>query len=189
MYVHLFLCILCADAWISVVSQTDPAKTVQIFIDLIQRHEQAFYTFVHKVHSKGEGLFTGLMRWIELFLTLMRDGVGERMSLEFLLPHTGEERSEIIREVDAVALYHYKLKVAYEAKLRKRFGRTQGMNDADAEDDRPSGRRDGRIKPCAAPAAGLDWWPHPHPHSHSLTLGPALLDDRGRSRSSMRHSL
>ena len=117
------------------VSQVDPARTVNIFIDLIQRHEQSFYSFVHKVHSKGEGLFTNLMRWIELFLTLLRDGVGERMSLEFLLPHTGEERSEILREVDTVALYHYKLKVAYEAKLRKRFGRTQGMNDADAEDE------------------------------------------------------
>ena len=84
------------------VSQTDPAKTVQIFIDLIQRHEQSFYSFVHKVHSKGEGLFTGLMRWIELFLTLMRDGAGDRISLEFLLPHTGPEREDIIREVDAV---------------------------------------------------------------------------------------
>ena len=117
------------------VSQTDPAKTVQIFIDLIQRHEQSFYSFVHKVHSKGEGLFTGLMRWIELFLTLMRDGVGERLSLEFLLPHTGADRENIMREVDEIALYHYKLKVAYEAKLRRRFGRTQGMNDADAEDE------------------------------------------------------
>ena len=38
-------------------------------------------------------------------------------------------------EVDAVALYHYKLKVAYEDRVRKRFGRTQGMNDADAEDE------------------------------------------------------
>lgn len=117
------------------VSQTDPAKTVQIFIDLVQRHEQSFYNFVHKVHSKGEGLFTSLMRWIELFLTLLRDGAGERMSLEFLLPHTGAERADILREVDAIALYHYKLKVAYEAKLRKRFGRTQGMGDADAEDE------------------------------------------------------
>lgn len=117
------------------MSQTDPAKTVQIFIDLIQRHEQSFYSFVHKVHSKGEGLFTGLMRWIELFLNLMRDGVGERLSLEFLLPHTGADRENIMREVDEIALYHYKLKVAYEAKLRRRFGRTQGMNDADAEDE------------------------------------------------------
>ncbi|KAI0832435.1 hypothetical protein BC628DRAFT_1440558 [Trametes gibbosa] len=117
------------------LSQTDPARTVQIFIDLIQRHEQSFYSFVHKVHSKGEGLFTRLMRWIELFLTFMRDGLGEHVSLDFLLPHRGPERENILREIDGVALYHYKLKVAYEAKLRRRFGRTQGMNDADAEDE------------------------------------------------------
>jgi len=117
------------------LSQSDPAKTVQIFIDLIQRHEQAFYSFVHKVHSKGEGLFTSLMQWIELFLTLMREGLGKPISLEYLLPHTGPERADILREVDEIALYHYKLKVAYEAKVRKRFGRTQGLNDADAEDE------------------------------------------------------
>ncbi|OCH94090.1 hypothetical protein OBBRIDRAFT_770404 [Obba rivulosa] len=117
------------------LSQSDPARTVQIFIDLIQRHEQAFYSFVHKVHSKGEGLFTNLMQWIELFLTLMREGLGQPVSLEFLLPHTGQERADIMREVDEIALYHYKLKIAYEAKVRKRFGRTQGMNDADAEDE------------------------------------------------------
>ncbi|EMD40720.1 hypothetical protein CERSUDRAFT_149056 [Gelatoporia subvermispora B] len=117
------------------LSQSDPAKTVQIFIDLVQRHEQAFYSFVHKVHSKGESLFTSLMQWTELFLTLMREGLGRPISLEFLLPHTGQERADILREVDEVALYHYKLKVAYEAKVRKRFGRTQGMGDADAEDE------------------------------------------------------
>lgn len=119
------------------MSQTDPARTVQIFIDLVQRHEQAFYAFVHKVHTKGEGLFNSLMQWIEIFLSLVRDGLGngENISLEFLLPHTGQEREDIIKEVDAVALYHYKLKVAYEDKVRRRFGRTQGFNDADAADE------------------------------------------------------
>ncbi|CAL1700646.1 unnamed protein product [Somion occarium] len=117
------------------LSQDDPASTVQTFIDLIQRHEQAFYSFVHKVHSKGEGLFDSLMRWIELFLTLMRDGLGEAISLEFLLPYTGKEREDVLREVDEVARYHYKLKLAYEAKVRRRFGRTQGQSDADAEDE------------------------------------------------------
>ncbi|GJE84843.1 hypothetical protein PsYK624_009190 [Phanerochaete sordida] len=117
------------------LSQQDPAKTVQVFIDLIQRHEQAFYTFVHKVHSKGEGLFDSLMRWIERFLTLMREGVGEPISLEFLLPHTGQERAEIMAEIDAVARYHYQLKVQHEAKVRRRFGRTQGQSEADAEDE------------------------------------------------------
>lgn len=108
---------------------------MQTFIDLVQRHEQAFYSFVHKVHSKGEGLFDNLMRWIELFLTVVREGLGEPISLEFLLPHTGKDRVDILAEVDAVALYHYKLKVAYEEKLRRRFGKTQGNTDADAADE------------------------------------------------------
>lgn len=109
---------------------------MQTFIDLIERHEQSFYSFVHKVHSKGEGLFDSLMRWIEQFLTLMREGLGALISLEFLLPHTGPERAEILQEVDAVARYHYLLKVAYEDKVRRRFGRSQGQqSEADAQDE------------------------------------------------------
>ena len=120
------------------VSQVDPHRTVNTFIELIHRHEQSFYHFVHKVHSKGESLFDGMMRWIELFLTLLREGIGPPISLEYLLPHSGQERAALMQEIDAVALYHYKLKVIYEDKLRRRFGRVQaGLkdNDADAEDE------------------------------------------------------
>ncbi|THH06358.1 hypothetical protein EW146_g9633, partial [Bondarzewia mesenterica] len=116
------------------LSQVDPQRTVQTFIDLIQRHEQSFYHFVHKVHSKGEGLFTDLMRWIELFLTVIREGFPEPVCLEFLLPHTGEERKVIIDEIDSVALHHYKLKIAYESKIRRRFGTSQGA-DLAADDE------------------------------------------------------
>ncbi len=111
------------------MSQEDPSRTVKLFISLVSRHEQAFYSFVHKVHSKGEGLFDSLMKWIELFLTFTREGVAggqERISLECILPHKGKEREEILKEVDEVALYHYKLKVAYEAKVRRRFQRQTG---------------------------------------------------------------
>jgi hypothetical protein len=118
------------------VSQEDPTRTVQIFIDLVQRHEQAFYSFVHRVHSKGEGLFTSLMQWIELFLTFVREGLGRSVSLEFLLPHTGQERMQILAEVDSVAQYHYKLKVIHEDKLRRRFGRAQkNQSEADLDDE------------------------------------------------------
>jgi len=116
------------------VSQENPGRTVQAFIDLVQRHEQAFYHFVHKVHSKGEGLFDGLMRWIELFLNFMREGLGEEFSLEYLLPHSGPDRSKILDEVDRVALYHYKLKVAHEEKIKRRFGRADAGSGAAAED-------------------------------------------------------
>ncbi|KAH9061017.1 hypothetical protein EDB87DRAFT_1724355, partial [Lactarius vividus] len=115
------------------LSQEDPQQTVQIFIDLIQRHEQSFYYFVHKVHSKGEGLFSGLMRWTERFLDVVRNGLGEPISLEFILPHAGEEHRAVMREIDEVALYHYKLKVQYESRVRRRFGRAGGV-DATGED-------------------------------------------------------
>ncbi|KAJ3828575.1 hypothetical protein EV361DRAFT_879376 [Lentinula raphanica] len=127
------------------LTQEDPNRTVQAFVDLIQRHEQSFYSFVHKVHSKGEGLFDSLMRWIELFLTFMREGLGQPISLEFLLPHMGPERAAILAEVDKVALYHYKLKLLYEDKVRRRFGRTQGQGDADAEDQATRALVDGVV--------------------------------------------
>lgn len=74
------------------------------------------------------------MKWIELFLTFVREGLhgGQTIALEYLLPHTGPERVEILQEVDAVALYHYKLKVAYEDKVRRRFTKQKGSGDEDA---------------------------------------------------------
>ncbi|CAE6409179.1 unnamed protein product [Rhizoctonia solani] len=113
------------------LGQSNPHRTVQTFIDLVARHEQAFYSFVHKVHSKGEGLFDSLMKWIELFIGLMREGLGSPTSMEFILPHAGgEERAQLVREIDSVALYHYKLKLAHEDKIRKRFGRSANANSS-----------------------------------------------------------
>lgn len=120
-----------------IASQDDPKRIVQAIIDLVERHEQSFYGFVHKVHSKGQGLFDNLMHWIELFLTAVREGLGERISLDFVLPHTGPDRDNVLKEVDAVALFHYKLKVLYEEKVRRRFGNAEGgeATSADIEDE------------------------------------------------------
>lgn len=115
------------------MSQEDPQRTVQTFIDLVQRHEQSFYTFVHNVHSKGQGLFDSLMGWIELFLGYARTGLETPLDLEILLPMGGPERAAIMAEVDAVAQYHYKLKVAHEEKVRRRFQST-GLDQAATEE-------------------------------------------------------
>ncbi|GMK60115.1 hypothetical protein CspeluHIS016_0903320 [Cutaneotrichosporon spelunceum] len=116
------------------LSQEDPQRTVQTFIDLVQRHEQAFYTFVHNVHSKGQGLFESLMGWIELFLSYARDGLPVPLDLEILLPHGGPERVAIMNEVDEIAQYHYKLKVAHEEKVRKRFASGAGADQQTMEE-------------------------------------------------------
>lgn len=113
------------------LAQEDPSATVQTFIDLVQRHEQSFYTFVHRVHKKGEGLFDSIMDWVEVFLTFARDGLAQDVDLEFLLPHTGDERVAIMKEIDLVAQYHYKLKLAYEEKVRRRFQK-EGATDEES---------------------------------------------------------
>lgn len=42
------------------------------------------------------------MKWVELFLTVAHEGLKERISLEYLLPHSGKEHNdhEIMAEVD-----------------------------------------------------------------------------------------
>ena len=121
----------CPHAELTIVSQEDPQRTVQTFIDLVQRHEQAFYSFVHKVHSKGEGLFDSLMSWIELFLNYVREGLPNPVDLDFILPHAPAERKLIMAEVDAVAHYHYKLKVAHEERVRRRFTKSNDAQSAE----------------------------------------------------------
>ncbi|KAF8138262.1 hypothetical protein EV363DRAFT_1519625 [Boletus edulis] len=127
------------------LSQSDPSSTVQAFIDLVNRHEQYFYSFVHKVHSKGQAVFDNLMKWIERFLTAIREGIGasdlggsgNKITLETLLPAGGEERAKIMEEVDKVVRWHYLNKITHEERLRSRFQRAQksAKTDADAEDE------------------------------------------------------
>lgn len=86
------------------------------------------------------------MQWIELILTIVREGLGESISLEFLLPHTGPERINILKEVDEVAQYHYKLKVLHEDRVRRRFAKAHGqISDADAEDEATQALVDGVV--------------------------------------------
>lgn len=132
------------------LSYTDPQKTVQVFIDLVARHEGRFYAFVHQVHSKGSGLFDGLMHWIELFLNFVRSGdptdssshqrgqassavpgtvvdesaqrqgLGE-VDLEVCLPAGGTDRRVALAEIDALVVYAYRLKLLRELKLRRKI--------------------------------------------------------------------
>ncbi|GAA5884933.1 hypothetical protein JCM16303_005354 [Sporobolomyces ruberrimus] len=112
---------------------TDPQRTVQIFVDLVARHESRFYHFVHQVHSKGEGLFDNLMSWIELFINFVRDGLPSPVSLDFLLPVGGKEREDILKEVDAIVEYHRKLKLAHHERMTKRMTKgKESDRDVDA---------------------------------------------------------
>jgi Domain of unknown function in PX-proteins (DUF3818) len=105
---------------------------VQVFIDLVGRHEGSFYHFVHQVHSKGQGVFDDLMKWIEHVINFVRDGLPEPMSLEFILPHAGTERARAIEEIDSVIEYHRKLKEAHHERMRRRIVRGE-MTERDED--------------------------------------------------------
>lgn len=107
----------------------------------MKRHEGQFYAFVHKVspiiddyqhttnklkvHSKGEELFDSFGSWIERFFDYLRDGISNEIDLEFILPHRGEEREMICKEIDALAIYHYKMKLAHEQRMREKYMQSQ----------------------------------------------------------------
>ncbi|GAA5977052.1 hypothetical protein JCM10908_004837 [Rhodotorula pacifica] len=112
---------------------TDPQQVVSLFADLVARHENRFYHFVHSVHSKGDGLFDNLMAWIELFINFVRDGLPSPVSLDFLLPVGGKEREEVLAEVDAIVEYHRKLKLAHHERMKKRLVKTGADNDKDVD--------------------------------------------------------
>lgn len=74
------------------------------------------------------------MKWIELFINFVRDGLPSPVSLDFLLPVGGQERKDIIAEVDQVIEYHRKLKQAHHDRMRKRMLKGKETDaDADAE--------------------------------------------------------
>ncbi|CAH7682702.1 hypothetical protein BY996DRAFT_6432492 [Phakopsora pachyrhizi] len=116
------------------VQSRDSQKVVQTFVDLVARHEGAFYEFVHQVHSKGAGLFDGLMHWIELFVNFVRQGLSKKVSLETLLPHPEtEERLELMKEIDSIVDYHRKLKIAHHERMVQRLARG-GPDENDDQD-------------------------------------------------------
>lgn len=121
---------------------TNPQAIVQVFIDLVSRHESKFYNFVHQVHSKGSGLFDGLMQWIELFINFVkgegntsnssedassskkRRGIGS-VDLEICLPAGGNQRKEVMEEIDQLVVHAYRLKFQREIKMRKKIVRRE----------------------------------------------------------------
>lgn len=85
------------------------------------------------MHSKGEDLFDSFGTWIERFFDFLRDGMKSKISLEMLLPHSEAERKEIFKEVDGLAIYHYKKKVMHEQRMREKYIESQEDYDGKEE--------------------------------------------------------
>lgn len=116
---------------------SNPDAMVSAFVNLVQRHQQTFYHFVHQVHSKGSDLFQRLIRWVELFVNYVRDprepescGLGW-INLEQCLTDSRVDRARVMAEVDEVIRFVYHRKLQREIKRRRKMARKVVSGAAD----------------------------------------------------------
>lgn len=125
------------------LSETQPRHMVQVFVDLVQRHEQMFYHFIHQVHAKGPELFDQLVRWVEQFVEYMRDPTAEAapvgglglVDLAACLPRHAHERAQVFHEVDRVVHDAYERKLKRELKTQRKLARRAVATAGDEPDE------------------------------------------------------
>ncbi|KAK9461130.1 uncharacterized protein V1516DRAFT_624961 [Lipomyces oligophaga] len=116
----------------------DANVLVQKFVDLCERHQEAFYRFVHDVHIHDNGLFSKLMTWIETILEFLRDGPGTSIDMNELfhiaisrgiagpdgVVHVSE--GNLLKEIDCLIEWTKLRKQWRENKLRDRLKAESG---------------------------------------------------------------
>ncbi|KAK4042571.1 succinate flavoprotein subunit [Parachaetomium inaequale] len=107
-------------------ASADPNQTVQAFIDLCQRHEHHFYSFVHEVHTHDNGLFTQLMGWIEGILEFLRHGpTNGSLDINALFEgatSTGVvDREKAVAEIDRLIAWQEARKKWHHDKTRQKM--------------------------------------------------------------------
>ncbi len=105
----------------------DPNQTVQAFIDLCARHEDAFYRFVHEVHIHDNGLFDQLMGWLEGILEFLRKGPrsGAKLDMNALFQWAVDmgtvDRRLAVREINALVRWQAARKKWHHDKTRQKM--------------------------------------------------------------------
>lgn len=95
-------------------------STTQLFIDLVQRHEQHFYDFVHNVHSQeASAVFDELVQYLDKLFTFVTDGMPGQLDLNRCIGRAGiQDTDELKQEIDALCNFRYQQKL-YRFKRQK----------------------------------------------------------------------
>ncbi|KAK4154719.1 succinate flavoprotein subunit [Chaetomidium leptoderma] len=118
-------------------ASADPNQTVQAFIDLCQRHEHHFYSFVHEVHTHDNGLFTQLMGWIEGILEFLRHGpTNGSLDVNALFEGANSsgvvDRAKAVDEVDKLIAWQEARKKWHHDKTRQKMAAEGAPGEADS---------------------------------------------------------
>ncbi|KAL7316905.1 hypothetical protein PS15m_003331 [Mucor circinelloides] len=102
----------------------DVADTIQLFIDLVQRHEQHFYEFVHNVHSQeASKVFDELIQYLDKLFTFVAQGMPGKIDIWHSIEKvvTKEELPALEQEIDAICQYRYQQKMYHFERQRRKL--------------------------------------------------------------------
>ncbi|KAI0244429.1 hypothetical protein L0F63_002595 [Massospora cicadina] len=105
---------------------------LQHFLDLVARHEQSFYAFIHSVYSSNSNhLFRDLLKWVDSLMAAIRDNVlTHPINMQELVdanlpPHNARA---LKAELCTLAAYHRRRRARQMRNLHKKLA------DADTND-------------------------------------------------------
>lgn len=102
---------------------TSPNALVQTFIDLTARHQNSFFHFVHEAHAHDDGLFDGLLSWVQVILSFLRDGTAKELDLDAIFDACeGLDHGLAVREIDSCSQWNTAMKAWRQKRLEQRVG-------------------------------------------------------------------
>ncbi|PRP77060.1 PX domain protein [Planoprotostelium fungivorum] len=100
--------------------------TVRMFVDLVKRHQSAFYRFIHEVYTHDNGLFVEVVGWMKRFLDLLRSGFPSQIHLGDLIQETSQKTDvdvgELMWEIETLIRWNAENKRRQMLKM-KRIGK------------------------------------------------------------------
>lgn len=115
-------------------TEHDVSNTIQLFINLVERHEQHFYEFVHNVHSQeASKVFDELIQYVDKLFTFVAHGIPGKIDINHSIERSGAKDLEgLEQEVNSICDYRYKQKM-YHFERTKRKLMLQSSSNATSE--------------------------------------------------------
>lgn len=110
------------------------SDTIQLFIDLVERHEQHFYDFVHNVHSQeASKVFDELIQYVDKLFTFFAHGIPGKIDMNHCVERAGYESTTDVKlledEINSVCDYRYRQKMYHFERTRRKLMVQQQQRD------------------------------------------------------------
>jgi len=107
------------------INVQDATNTHQPFINLVQKHEQSFYGFVHRVHAKDQTkLFDNLLGYVDSAFGIISNGLPDRVDLDQCVKNAGITQDEyplLKQEIDMICNYQREVKQRHLDRTRHKM--------------------------------------------------------------------